>query len=67
MKLLGKISVICLLLFFTSCLSTNRFLSMGGANGTKENLPVGIPILIEMAEYCERIYDDGKEIRNKRS
>ena len=35
---------------------------MGGANGTKENLPVGIEILTEMAEYCERIYDEGKEI-----
>jgi predicted lipase len=35
---------------------------MGGANGTKENLPVGIEVLTEMAEYCERIYDEGKEI-----
>tara|TARA_Y100000590_G_scaffold98718_1_gene112327 strand:- start:168 stop:824 length:657 start_codon:yes stop_codon:yes gene_type:complete len=35
---------------------------MGGANGTKENLPIGIEILTEMAEYCERIYDEGKEI-----
>ena len=35
---------------------------MGGASGTKEDLPVGIEILIEMAEYCERIYDEGKEI-----
>ena len=37
---------------------------MGGANGTKENLPVGIEILTEMAEYCERIYDEGKELRD---
>ena len=43
-------------------MSTNQFLGMGGANGTKENLPVGIEILTEMAEYCERIYDEGKEI-----
>ena len=35
---------------------------MGGANGTKEDLPVGVEVLIEMAEYCERIYDEGKEI-----
>ena len=35
---------------------------MGGANGTKEDLPVGIEVIIEMAEYCERIYDEGKEI-----
>ena len=37
---------------------------MGGANGTKADLPVGVEVLIEMAEYCERIYDDGKEIRD---
>ena len=38
---------------------------MGGANGTKENLPIGIEILLEMAEYCERIYDEGEEIDRK--
>ena len=43
-------------------MSTNKFIVMGGANGTKEDLPVGIEVLIEMAEYCERIYDEGKEI-----
>ena len=51
-------------LLLSSCVSTNQFLSMGGANGTKENLPVDVGILIEMAEYCEEIYDDGKEIRD---
>ena len=65
MKQLGKINLLFLLLFIlTSCVSTNQFLSMGGANGTKENLPVNIDVLVEMAEYCERIYDDGKEIRD---
>ena len=43
-------------------MSTNKFIGMGGANGTKADLPVGIEVLIEMAEYCERIYDEGKEI-----
>tara|TARA_B000000532_G_C18772787_1_gene364760 strand:- start:85 stop:738 length:654 start_codon:yes stop_codon:yes gene_type:complete len=37
---------------------------MGGANGTKENLPVKVDILTEMAEYCEKIYDEGKELRD---
>ena len=37
---------------------------MGGANGTKENLPVDVSILIEMAKYCEIIYDEGKEIED---
>ena len=43
-------------------MSTNKFIGMGGASGRKEDLPVGIEVLIEMAEYCERIYDEGKEI-----
>ena len=62
MKHLGKISLVFILFIFTSCVSTNQFLSMGGANGTKENLPVGVEVLVEMATYCERIYDEGKEI-----
>ena len=45
-------------------MSTNKFIGMGGANGTKADLPVGVEVLIEMAEYCERIYDEGKEIRD---
>ena len=64
MKLLGKINLIFLVIILTSCVSSNRFLSMGGANGTKENLPVKVDILTEMAEYCEKIYDEGKELRD---
>ena len=59
-----KYIIIGLTLLLSSCLSTNQFLGMGGANGTKENLPIGIEILLEMAEYCERIYDEGEEIRD---
>lgn len=59
-----KFIIVGIALLLTSCLSTNQFLSMGGANGTKENLPVDVSILIEMAEYCETIYDDGKEIED---
>ena len=57
-----KYIIIGLTLLLSSCLSTNQFLGMGGANGTKDNLPIGIEVLTEMAEYCERIYDEGKEI-----
>ena len=57
-----KYIIIGLTLLLSSCLSTNKFIGMGGANGTKEDLPVGVEVLIEMAEYCERIYDEGKEI-----
>ena len=62
MKLVGKISYILLVLFLTSCLSTNKLINMDGESGDKTTLPVDIKILIEMAEYCEKIYDDGKEI-----
>ena len=54
MKLLGKINLIFLVIILTSCVSSNRFLSMGGANGTKENLPVKVDILTEMAEYSRQ-------------
>ena len=57
-----KYIIIGIALLLSGCLSSNQFLSMGGASGTKEDLPVGIEVLIEMAEYCERIYDEGKEI-----
>ena len=57
-----KFIIVGIALLLTSCLSTNQFLSMGGANGTKENLPVDVTILIEMAKYCEIIYDEVKEI-----
>ena len=57
-----RYTIIGLILLLSSCMSTNKFIGMGGASGTKEDLPVGIEVLIEMAEYCERIYDEGKEI-----
>ena len=57
-----RYTIIGLILLLSSCMSTNKFIGMGGANGTKEDLPIGIEVLVEMAEYCERIYDEGKEI-----
>ena len=57
-----RYTIIGLILLLSSCMSTNKFIGMGGVNGTKEDLPVGVEVLIEMAEYCERIYDEGKEI-----
>ena len=59
-----RLYILFVAIILTGCMSTNQFLGMGGANGTKENLPVGIEVLLEMAEYCERIYDDGEEIRD---
>ena len=62
-----RLYILFVAIILTGCMSTNQFLGMGGANGTKENLPVGIEVLLEMAEYCERIYDDGEEIRDNES
>lgn len=62
MKLVGKISYILLILFLTSCLSTNKLINMDGDSGDKTSLPIDVNILIEMASYCEKIYDDGKEL-----
>ena len=37
---------------------------MDGESGDKTTLPVEVEVLIEMAEYCEKIYDEGKELGN---
>ena len=58
MKLVGKISYILLILFLTSCLSTNKLINMDGESGDKTTLPVDVKILIEMAEYCEEIIEN---------
>ena len=47
-----------LTIFLVGCSFTNQWINMDGASGTKENLPIEINILIEMAEYCEDIYDN---------
>ncbi len=35
---------------------------MDGESGDRTTLPVELDVLIEMAEYCEKIYEDGKEL-----
>ena len=37
---------------------------MDGDSGTKDTLPVHVEVLVEMAEYCNKIYDDGKELED---
>ena len=46
--------IVIISLLLSSCVSTNQFLSMGGANGTKENLPVDVGILIEMTSIVKK-------------
>ena len=53
---------IILIFFLTGCTFSNKFISMGGESGDKTTLPVKVEVLIEMAEYCEKIYDRGEEI-----
>ena len=35
---------------------------MDGESGTKDTLPVHVETLVEMAEYCENVYDEGEEL-----
>ena len=57
--------IVIISLVLSSCISTNQFLNMGGANGTRENLPVSLDLLIEHAEYCETIYDSGGDQKDE--
>ena len=35
---------------------------MSGDSGTKENLPIKIEVLLEMAQHCDKVYDKGKKL-----
>ena len=50
--------LVSVLLLLTSCISSNKLFDMDGDSGTKENLPVHVEVLVEMAEYCENVYDE---------
>ena len=54
--------LVSVLLLLTSCISSNKLFDMDGDSGTKENLPVHVEVLVEMAEYCENVYDEGEEL-----
>ena len=45
-----------ILLLLNGCSWTKQLLWMDGETGTKENLPVDIEELVEMAEYCQQAY-----------
>ena len=59
-----KFIIIGLTLLLNSCTFSNKFISMDGDSGDKTTLPVEVEVLIEMAEYCERIYEKGEELRD---
>lgn len=54
--------VIALLL--SGCAATNEFLETGGKEGNRDTLPVKLETLIEMAEYCNEVYEDGEELED---
>ena len=54
--------IIGITLLLNSCTFSNKFISMDGESGDKTTLPVEVEVLIEMAEYCEKIYNEGKEL-----
>ena len=56
------LSVLLLSGLLTGCVSSNKLFKMDGDSGTKETLPVHVEVLVEMAEYCNKIYDDGEEL-----
>ena len=54
--------IVIISLLLSSCVSSNKLFNMDGDSGTKENLPVHVEVLVEMAEYCENVYDEGEEL-----
>ena len=58
-----RYTIIGLILLLSSCMSTNKFIGMGKLNGTKRRFTSRYRSS-HRDEYCERIYDDGKEIRD---
>jgi hypothetical protein len=52
-----KYTLAICLLTLSGCAFTNQWLNLDGDKGTKENIPVAISILHEMATYCEKVYD----------
>ena len=43
----------------SGCATTNEFLEKGGYEGNRDTLPVKLETLIEMAEYCNEVYENG--------
>ena len=44
-----------------SCVSLNAYLYPKGESGSKDTLPVNLSELIEMAEYCNEVYENREE------
>ena len=44
-----------------SCVSLNAYLYPEGRSGSKDTLPVNLSELIEMAEYCNEVYENREE------
>jgi len=51
-------------LLLSGCATTNEFLEKGGNEGNRDTLPVKLETLIEMAEYCNEVYENGEELED---
>ena len=52
-------------LVLSGCATTNEFLEKGGNEGNRSTLPVKLETLIEMAEYCNEVYEDGEVLEDE--
>ena len=69
MQLLGrkkknwKLIIVGVILLLSGCAKSAE--EVGATSGDKSNLPIKVEILVEHAEYCESIYDNGgTEVNN---
>ena len=55
------IIIIVTVILLSSCSYINRLLPSDGESGDRTTLPISLLVLIEMAEYCNEAYEDGKQ------
>ena len=56
-----KSIIIVTVILLSSCSYINRLLPSDGESGDRTTLPISLLVLIEMAEYCNEAYEDGKQ------
>jgi len=51
-------------ILLSGCATTNEFLEKDGNEGNRDTLPVKLETLIEMAEHCKEVYEEGEELED---
>ncbi len=54
-------------ILLSGCATTNEFLEKDGNEGNRDTLPVKLETLIEMAEHCKEVYEEGEELEEARA